>query len=49
METHMPIMDNVGRIVGNLLGRLLKLGMMGFGARIWVYTKGLCPPKEFGL
>jgi hypothetical protein len=36
-------------IVGSVSGRLLNVGLLGFAAGIWVYTKGLCPLEDFGL
>ena len=31
------------------MGQILKVYMMKFAMRIWVYTKGLRPLKDFGL
>lgn len=36
-------------IVGKFPGRLLEVGLAKFTACIWVYAKGLCPPKDLGM
>ena len=47
----MESMNNVGQDYrpGLVLGQLLKVGLMEFVVRIWVYTKSLCLFKDFGL
>lgn len=36
-------------IIGVFSRRLLKVGLMKFVTGIQVYTKGISPPKDFGL
>jgi hypothetical protein len=46
MDSHMIMLPG---IVGNVSGRLLNVGLLGFAVGIWVYTKGLCPLEDSGL
>ena len=51
MTSHMANTDNVGEDCREPFGdgSSLKVGMTKSVAGMWVYSKGLCPPKDDGL